>query len=287
MKDHLPSKKAGAISALGYTSMATALIAVAPHVDAQVVYVDIDPDLYLFHNTYAVDFDGDGTVDQTITQGNFSSYASSGTTSGSQFLSVQVPPGNAVLGSGPGSGNVFVASRLGPGDAIAPGDTNFHAQAQGNLAILANSLNWGGQTGFLGCRFVGGDGMDHYGWVQLSCGSYLFNASLMDYAYDIRPNTGIIAGDMGITSGLADGASVAFTMDIMANPASDFIAFRSTAPLPGLAHIELLDAQGRLVLRSPFSEGTPIDVANMPPGLYAWRCITAAGPVAQGKVVIE
>ncbi len=106
--------------------------------------------------------------------------------------------------------------------------------------------------------------------------------------------TAIVVGGAGqvlrwssTTAGLPAIAPEQPSITVLPNPASDFIAFRSAAPLPGAAHIELLDAQGRLVLRSPVGEKVPLDVATVPPGLYAWRCVTSAGPVAQGTVVIE
>lgn len=77
------------------------------------------------------------------------------------------------------------------------------------------------------------------------------------------------------------------SITVRPNPASDVVSFHSATPLPNNARIELLDAQGRLVLRSPVREQAPIDVAAVPPGLYTWRCVTAAGPVAHGTVVIE
>lgn len=115
------------------------------------------------------------------------------------------------------------------------------------------------------------------------------------HAVDVLDDsTAIVVGGDGqvlrwssATAGLPAITREQSALTVLPNPASDFISFRSTAPLPGAAHIELLDAQGRLVLRSPVREQAPIDVAAVPPGLYAWRCVTPAGPVAQGTVVIE
>lgn len=117
----------------------------------------------------------------------------------------------------------------------------------------------------------------------------------VNYAVDLLDDTtAIVVGGGGqvlrwsaATTGLHAITPEQPSITVLPNPASDFITFRSTAPLPGRAYIELLDAQGRLFLRSPLREQAPIDVAAVPPGFYAWRCVTAAGPVAQGTVVIE
>lgn len=266
MKTKLSSKKDGAISVLGYSGMATAFLAVAPNVNAQVVHVDIDPDEVLFHDSYHLDLDADGTVDLTIIQFNTPSGASSGTTFGSQFAILQIPPGNAVLGSHPG--NYFYASRLASGDAIAPGATNF--QAQGTLAFRSDSFNWGGQTGFLGCRFVASDGMDHYGWVQLSVSQGLFITTVMDYGYDLRPNTGISAGDIGLTTGTAENGASKLQMDIIPNPATD----RAMIGLPAIRtadmRISLLTCTGQMVFTDMVgaADKYSLNLADQDPGIY-------------------
>ena len=122
-----------------------------------------------------------------------------------------------------------------------------------------------------------------------------FGSTEDNYAVDLLDDTtAVVVGGGGqvlrwssATAGLPAITPEPSAITVLPNPASDFITFRSTAPLPGAAHIELLDAQGRLVLRSPVREQVPIDVATVPPGLYAWRCVSPAGPVAQGTVVIE
>ena len=52
-------------------------------------------------------------------------------------------------------------------------------------------------VGYLGVRFMAADGL-HYGWIRLRAPSIAeFGPTVVDWAYESRPNTPLVAGDIG------------------------------------------------------------------------------------------
>ena len=56
-----------------------------------------------------------------------------------------------------------------------------------------NYTDWDGKTGYAGFKFTK-DGRQHYGWYQFKVSSDGGSATLLDYAYNTRPNSAIRAG---------------------------------------------------------------------------------------------
>ena len=88
-------------------------------------------------------------------------------------------------------------------------------------------------------------------------------------------------------TGIPQVADATRSITLRPNPATDFIELHSPTALAHPAKLELLDALGRVVQRSPVAGQAPIDVSGLQAGHYIWRCVSADGRVAQGAVVIE
>ena len=268
MKTKTALKDDGATTWFGYSGMATAFLALAPSAKGQVVYVDIDPDVTLYHANYNLDLDADGTVDFTLTHFHVMTTTSgtSGSTSSafSQRAAVQFPSGNAIVGS-------ITPSLLGSGDPIAPGSDLI----TDGFAVLAdgedpNNYAWYGQSGFLGCRFVGGDGMDHYGWVELSVPS-MYQLIVKSYGYDAEAGKAITAGATG-TVGVA-GNGVLPHWGVVANPVHDRVLIQLPAATDEPMTLRLLSPAGEVLFTDAMHGQHMYDLpmAHYPPGVYILR----------------
>lgn len=264
MKKTKTQVKDGSGNWLGYTGMATAFLAVAPSANAQVVSVDIDPDAVVMSgSTYDVDFDGDGTFDIQISQSQTSSSSLA-----SQVVGVNVPTGNAVLGSGASFMYPYV---LGAGDPIAPGDANFKTDAFGSLDYGGSFGNWINESGYLGCRFVGGDGMNHYGWVELTVPDE-FSATVMAYGYETTPDSAINAGDLGGSIGIG-GNSAPLQWSLASNLVSDQAVINLPSNTEAALEIKLINSTGQVLFTDVVNnvDRYTLPLANYAPGAYFLR----------------
>ena len=101
---------------------------------------------------------------------------------GLAFFSPSSPAGGAYVISGPSA-----VSNLAPGSLVGSG-SSFGSGTTANVAqwILNSSNN------FFGFRFTNeAGGTLHYGWAQLSIGATLTDRTLVQYAFELTPNTAI------------------------------------------------------------------------------------------------
>ncbi|MGB6046432.1 MAG: YCF48-related protein [Flavobacteriales bacterium] len=140
---------------------------------------------------------------------------------------------------------------------------------QGSIRHLTNGTDWADETW--------GDGT-----------AVLYGVT---YASD---GVAVAVGESGLVLRWASGgtgippvAADARSITLRPNPATDLIELQGTAALPQAATLELLDALGRVVQRSPVRGQAPIDVSELQAGHYSWRCVSSDGPEAQGTLVIE
>ncbi len=266
---------------LGYSSMATTLLAIAPKADAQVVYTDLDPDVVLDHSQLNIDLDDDGVVDLKLKHSGFAfpSYPYFGT---STNASVKVPNG-AVLGVHP-LGPLVYASVLSIGAPISPDATNFYDAPNPEDIVLARHINsqtwgertygdWFGANGYLGFRFTAGDNELHYGWVQLAVDSAVDSVIVLAYGYERLANVGINAGDMDISTGIAIGQANSFTMEISPDPANDRALIHFPNSGSGKMELCVLDAMGQMLLTEKMgnTDTFSMNVADLAPGVYFVR----------------
>lgn len=231
---------------MAYSGMAAAFLAVANGSKAQVIYTDIDPDATLINDQFPIDFDGDGTTDITFFhQGivlddisvNFAYF--DGEVIGS-ILNTYYVYGDVLL---------F-------GDPIGPGNANWQNSPQyyGYLGAVRTYYGdvypdgeWLGQTGYLGVRFVGQDGLSRYAWVHLSMPEDATSVTLLGYAFESAPNTAITAGNIG-NVGLSPEPKAIMGMNVFPNPVSDMARVEVSVEIPGSYEMRLCDPLGRTVM---------------------------------------
>lgn len=190
-----------------YSASAAAAFAAAPGAEAQVVYHDLDPDLYFtgWNQFIPLDLYGDGEADFRLRDIRTN-------TGGHEWLFFEPAPGadprNAFLGYrrwhhyGPGEGLV---SRLASASSVGPQDDParwLSTQAFIAVGICSDSCPFADEDGYAGFRFVGGDGQLLYGWARLASprASFYLAATIYEYAYERSPDTPIPAGYRGLAT---------------------------------------------------------------------------------------
>ena len=163
-------------------------------------YVDIAPDLFMFsaftRRDIPIDLDQDGVGDFVFraTPSQFDIYG----LGSNRVLAYPNNPPDLSRSAAP----------LTAGDAITP---SLQAQYIWAESIITGSsasplgvlLNGGFETiggpfvrrrGYVGLEFQIGGNL-HYGWIQLDCEYFYHNGGyVLDYAYELRPGTTILAG---------------------------------------------------------------------------------------------
>jgi len=255
-----------------YSGMAAAFLAMDHDADAQVLYTDVDPDQVLVNDTYAIDFDNDGTTDVGFT------HVVSNFTSSSVNVEVRgaLVAGNVI---GQASSSYVYPNTIAAGGVIGPADPNWNASPYGFMAIRvtsgsSNSLYgaWPGQTSYLGCRFVSGAGDTLYAWVQLAVDPQVNSMTILGYAFETTPNTAIIAGDQGTATAVLDLAGSA-RMQVYPNPLRDRATLRIGDDLQGQVSVQVVDGIGRIIQRAELntlngSRTMEIDLSTVPTGTY-------------------
>ena len=218
---------------LAYPGMALAFLASASEVEGQIVYTDLEPDVAVSFSTYSVDIDNDGIGELEITRTEFGSMHYVGIT--------HQAAGVSVLGLY--YANTMFPKQLQSGDPIAPGDPNWRNEATGFLVSFYSYGQWafGDPHGFLGVRFrSGADTL--YGWIELQMG---YNTTYVQgYAYEIRPENAINAGDIGETAGLQALKDGADAITLYPVPAVDQLTI---AGLTDAAQVRVLTTTGQVV----------------------------------------
>ncbi len=261
---------------LSYSGMATALLAMAHDADAQVIYTDVNPDLTFTNDVFEIDFDGDAVTDLTIM------HVASSSSSSSMVINVNAVAVNAAEGNafkGNVQGSYAYASVLAAGDAIAPGAGFQTSYGTCAFAISIPGLfattygDWAGQTGYVGCKFEGGDGQTHYGWVHLSVATGVTSATVLAYGYESTPNTAISAGDMGTTTGIGTVAEK-FNFNIAPNPTKDQAVIGLQGVKGQNVTVSVIDAMGKVMFTeqvSAMEETHTLDLSNLAQGTYFVR----------------
>ncbi|MGV9012504.1 MAG: T9SS type A sorting domain-containing protein [Flavobacteriales bacterium] len=273
---------------LGYSTLATALLALNQKAEAQAVYVDIDPDAVLVNETLDIDFDSDGITDISIVHLPYS--YGTGLFYGDAFL--PLPEDTKVKGDNSPYVNADV---LPIGAVLAPNDTTFRHTYVGNLISIVTidgegpyfvRGNWLGQTGYVGLSFTAGDGLTHYGWVELTVPESVFQVSVKAYGYQSMPDSAITAGEKALipTSVNANTADI-LSMQASPNPVTTAVRIELADGM-GTAQVQLLNAMGEVLKTSEFNtaEGLTLDLSGVAPGAYFLRA-EGNGKVAFRKLI--
>jgi hypothetical protein len=204
---------------LRYSAAAGSVLA-ATSLNAQVVSVDINPDVVLTGGSpaYDLDFNNDATPDISFQiqalNGNIT-YMGIPITYTGFAAGCALPEGNGVVGSisGTGTQSGFDASALSTGTPITSADTFSESSLIAlGLDVLADAGLLGQfpvQQGsflaqdykYLGVKFSA-SGNTHYGWVQLSVKSNASEMTIHGYGFQATPDAAINAGEGGNPAGL-------------------------------------------------------------------------------------
>ncbi|HRZ76874.1 MAG TPA: T9SS type A sorting domain-containing protein [Bacteroidales bacterium] len=189
---------------LKYSALASATLAAVP-TQAAVVYTDIQDVTLTSTTNHFIDLNNDGVDDFQIMWINF--------TSGRGGLLMPLG-GNQALGTVYGtSSSYFYPKAMSFGNMVSANQTAWIGNgyqtlaglgiytSSGNIYYSGYYGNWFGATNkYLGLRVrIGTDW--HYGWVRMDVGSTADFLTIKDFAFESVPNTAILAGDMGTTTG--------------------------------------------------------------------------------------
>ncbi|MEZ5012827.1 MAG: T9SS type A sorting domain-containing protein [Chitinophagales bacterium] len=189
-----------------YAAGAAAFLALHPG-EANVVYVDLDPDVTIGGEGafYSLNIDGNGGDDMAFTVYSATGYITyySLPVSFTVKLAGLAPLGdNELLGNMTSSfGYTFVyAHKLEVGEGINSEDsfTGGYATLALNISVFgfpyAQQGAWAGaEMGYLGFRIADGENW-HYGWMRLSVAEDASSLTIHDYAYDDAPDQAIFTG---------------------------------------------------------------------------------------------
>jgi len=232
-----------------YSALSLAIAGVA-NASGQIVYTDVDPDFIGgLGDTYAIDFDGDGTIDLNVVQTNNVNY---------EYVVATPAAGNNVLATS--NGGYYYASNLSYGADISSGLTfrSFGSFCAG-VGYLGSQF-CGSVDGYLGVAFdVSGN--THYGWVRVDIGDSS-NFVIKDFAYESTAGDPITAGE---TDPLAidDFATSNFNYFIDTNSQLNLLAASN------MESVQLFNILGQQVISQKLSNmNEVIDMSALKSGVY-------------------
>jgi PKD repeat protein len=208
-----------------FTALLFTLSIIAISLRADIIYTDVNPDVFInpLGADYDIDIDNDGTNEFTLQN------LVDGTTVFDIILSC-VNNNSDVVASDLGGG-AYGIEVISTGTTIGPAST-FTGQPTPSGPYLRNEtyLDWQGQSfKFIGLRFnIGGN--TYYGWIRVSI-SAADVVVVIDYAYNDIPDTPIAAGDVGGGgTGTLDANFVASSYNINQGECIDFYDISSGDP---------------------------------------------------------
>ncbi|MCH7637993.1 MAG: T9SS type A sorting domain-containing protein [Bacteroidetes bacterium] len=275
--------------ALWYAAAAGALLGFpASDADAQIVYVDIDPDLDVMDTftppTFAgpgVDFDGDGDAEIFFGEDNTKPYTLADTEALSDGPDGVTGIVGNILTFAPYYFAYFVP--LSTGAPISAGNATVTGYSFATFTfggLDPNGFIGIGDT-YIGVQFTFDGATTHYAWLRVempSAGRIL----VKDFAYESTPDTPINAGQMvtAIEPG-PDGLPGTHNLSaVYPNPFNPQARFTLEVAEQQNVNIAVFDALGRqvaLLHDGTLGAGTihefRIDGANLPSGVYVVRAI--------------
>lgn len=100
---------------------------------------------------------------------------------------------------------------------------------------------------------------------------------------------GLVCDLFPITSaiGISEASLDALTLRVFPSPANSWVTVQADRPLPANARFELLATDGRMVRSMSLVDGTRMEIADLSPGLYVWRCMINGSSMGTGKTAVE
>jgi len=261
-----------------YSALAAGVVAAGNSADAQIVYVDVDPDeTYIADHQLDLDLNSDGIVD-------FSLMIGAGDTR--NMVRLEPEMGNEALGSA--AGNFFYPFTLNLNDPINDAQTIWNGTANGSILTMAWVYTAGGSYGnwlnvtdkYLGLRFFIGTDV-HYGWVRfdVTCNPQGVTVVFKDYAYNTTPDQGIDAGQMTI------GVNEAATLDANIFTANNRLNIQLNQQLNGT--VSVINMVGQTVLSTTI-QGAKMEIPldDLVSGIYMVAIQTEHGNITR-KVYVK
>ena len=213
--------KAFKFNLIQYSALSACFLALHQNARGQAVYTDMDPDIVLDsdNESAGIDMDISGTNDFAFINrtGSFSTY-SSNYVSFFEVINVgPLSPNNSIAGQihiiSPSYGGswIYLPYALAEGSLL---NNNLLFYNEGYQVMAYRYIQADGDyfpkggiwypevlDHFLGVRFIDTSDCLHYGWIRCDIKDNGRTLVIKDYAYEIKCNTGILAGDtIGDTS---------------------------------------------------------------------------------------
>lgn len=241
---------------------------------AQINYTDVDPDVTIVaadDDTYAIDFDGGGTVDLVL----FSSVIDTTitipitvtgvaiTTMGNTEVMAQVVDlnGNDVLITDTlYAGHVIDAT----GSYLSSSTPSVFPGVGLGVNAIGNNLGdfVGSDTLYFGTKFEI-SGNVHYGWVRVSVAPNAVNGTVYEYGYEETADVGIAAGEK------ATGQFVSISDNNLDEV--EIRSFQKTLTINGESldgTLNVVNLIGKSVYNSHINSNKTIDLSNLSEGIY-------------------
>jgi hypothetical protein len=256
-----------------YLALTAGFVALAPIADAQIIYVDINPDSVLTGNeSFQLDVNHDGTFDYKIKQfsDNHKFYYNSFTgLNDNQVLSFRWSYD---------WNRFYLPERMNFGDEISSDPPYSKVWRNGGYLVRFR----GHQDKYIGLRFkISGD--FHNGWARLDVDSSGMFITLKDYAYNVAAGKSIMAGCSKVS--LPDenpikNIRIYSTAGIIRIEAADNEILTGT--------IRLSDINGRELKSVDVKNEKNIELntQNLPTGLYIVNILTEKGTLNK-KVLVR
>ncbi|MBK7035733.1 MAG: T9SS type A sorting domain-containing protein [Chitinophagales bacterium] len=195
-----------------YSIFTSLLLNIHKNVASQAFYTDVDPDVVLdsdLENLF-IDMDNNGTTDFILFNWSYTTFSSGFFETRQRLWAGPNIHDNAIAGSQLGSLLIYYPYALSEVTLINEGlefqTAFFQRIAFKDINTFPPDItggNWYPEMfdHYLGVRFIGTYGCDHYGWIRCDVMDEGRTLIIKDYAYETKCNIGILAGDaIGDTS---------------------------------------------------------------------------------------
>lgn len=232
------------------TAAAAAATLGATDAAAQVVYVDISPDVTLSDAAFEIDIDGDGDPEFALAES---------THDRNQIILLTDPESGDYVNGLLGNGFVYRGNSYAYALPVAAGEEVSASNADlvdlGDFALpIQASFTFEGSDpndwlsageSYVGVRFRLDNGDQHYGWVRVEAEAE-GQVRVLDYAFEATPGAAIIANAAVSVEpdGLAEGYGFS---PVAPNPVTGVSRFRLTVGRTEAVVVEVIDALGRRV----------------------------------------
>ncbi|MFN3939596.1 MAG: T9SS type A sorting domain-containing protein [Chitinophagales bacterium] len=290
-----------------YAASAACFLLIQQEADAQVVYMDIDPDSILDtkYDFAELDLDNNGTADFFFLNSSFTFYTWFW---GTYRLRQDILVGpaiseNALAGisfnwdDGYYTFTLYYPYALANGELIN-NDLQWQNKDQQVMALrtfieegdLINIANYAWDNPdvtetldhYLGIRFIDEAGNNHYGWIRCDVKDEGRTLVIKDYAYELQPDHPIVAGSTEHYVSIAENA---FNESLSAYSFNKSVYIYSK----DFAHAEVLitDIQGKILITKMMNaENELIEMTAYPTGIY-FATVKSANKMFSKKIILN